>query len=68
MSALDIPAARQLIDGAWVPALDQRELPVLDPANGKAIRPVARGGQADVDAAVAAARRAFPAWAATSPT
>ncbi|MGP4022846.1 aldehyde dehydrogenase family protein [Actinomadura sp. 3N407] len=67
MSVLDIPAARQLVDGAWVPARDQGELPVLDPANSKVIQRIARGGQADVDDAVAAARRAFPGWAATSP-
>ncbi|MEU8800701.1 aldehyde dehydrogenase family protein [Spirillospora sp. NPDC048819] len=67
MSALDIPAARHLVDGAWVPARDQGELPVLDPANSKVIQQIARAGQADVDDAVAAARRAFPGWAATSP-
>ncbi|MFG2087126.1 MULTISPECIES: aldehyde dehydrogenase family protein [unclassified Spirillospora] len=67
MPALEIPAARQLIDGAWVRARDQGELPVLDPANSKAIQQIARAGQADVDDAVAAARRAFPGWAATSP-
>ncbi|MEU8025504.1 aldehyde dehydrogenase family protein [Micromonospora haikouensis] len=68
MADLDIPPARQLIDGAWVAAADQGELPVLDPATRAPIQPVARARAADVDAAVAAARRAFPGWAATSPT
>ena len=34
MADLDIPAARQLIDGAWEAAADGGELPVLDPATG----------------------------------
>ncbi|MFF5261945.1 aldehyde dehydrogenase family protein [Actinomadura viridis] len=68
MSELEIPVARHLIDGAWVPAADKGELPVVDPATGQSIQPVARGGRADVDAAVAAARHAFPGWAATSPS
>ena len=67
MSARGIPAAHQLIDGAWVPTRDEGEIPVLDPANGQVIRHIARGGRADVDAAVGAARKAFPGWAATSP-
>jgi len=39
-------------------------LPVFDPARGTAFAEVARGDAADVDAAVAAATRAAPAWAA----
>ncbi|WP_432974115.1 aldehyde dehydrogenase family protein [Dactylosporangium sp. CA-233914] len=68
MAHLDIPAARQLIDGAWVAACDQGDLSILDPATQQPIQPVARARAADVDLAVAAARRAFPAWAATSPS
>ncbi|WFE29956.1 aldehyde dehydrogenase family protein [Solwaraspora sp. WMMD791] len=68
MADLDIPAARQLIDGAWEAAADGGELPVLDPATRETIQPVARARAADVDRAVAAARRAAPAWAATSPS
>ncbi|MFA1546551.1 aldehyde dehydrogenase [Actinomadura chokoriensis] len=67
MSPLEIPVSRQLIDGAWIPAEDGAGLQVLDPANGRPIQEIARGGEADVDRAVAAARRAFPGWAATSP-
>ncbi|BCJ56983.1 aldehyde dehydrogenase family protein [Micromonospora endophytica] len=68
MADLDIPPARQLIDGSWTPAADGGELPVLDPATREPIQSVARGRATDVDLAVAAARRAFPAWAATSPS
>ncbi|MDG4764666.1 aldehyde dehydrogenase family protein [Solwaraspora sp. WMMD406] len=68
MADLRVPAARQLIDGAWEAAADNGELPVLDPATRQVIQPVARARAADVDRAVAAARRAAPAWAATSPS
>ena len=44
-----------------------RTQPVLDPATGSAITEVVLGGQSDVDAAVAAARAALPAWSAISP-
>ena len=41
-------------------------LEVFDPATGLAFAEVARGSQADVDAAVAAAVAAFPAWSGLS--
>ena len=37
---------------------------VRSPIDGRLLAEVARGGRAEVDAAVEAARRAFPAWAA----
>jgi 5-carboxymethyl-2-hydroxymuconic-semialdehyde dehydrogenase len=39
----------------------------VSPVDGQVIARVARGTAADADAAVAAARSAFPAWAATPP-
>ena len=42
-----------------------RFLDVLSPATGAVMSRVPLGGAAEVDQAVAAARRAFPAWAAT---
>ncbi|MEO6886155.1 MAG: aldehyde dehydrogenase family protein, partial [Jatrophihabitantaceae bacterium] len=68
MAVLEIPAARQLIDGEWTAARNKGELPVIDPATQTVIQPVALAEAADVDDAVAAARRAFPAWAATNPS
>ncbi|MFE6049843.1 aldehyde dehydrogenase [Kitasatospora sp. NPDC056446] len=38
------------------------------PIDGRALAEIARGGQAEADAAVAAATAAFPAWAATPRT
>jgi aldehyde dehydrogenase (NAD+) len=66
MAPLDVPAARQLIDGDWIAARNKGELAVIDPASHEPIQSVALAEAADVDDAVAAARRAFPAWAATS--
>ncbi|WOC12889.1 aldehyde dehydrogenase family protein [Gordonia sp. MP11Mi] len=55
------------IDGQWVaPASGVGSLEVINPATEKAAGTVAIGGSADVDAAVAAARRAFDSWSQTS--
>lgn len=40
--------------------------PVINPANGEKLADVTRGGKADVDAAVAAAGKAFKSWSALS--
>lgn len=49
-----------LIDGKPVVAADS--FPVVNPANGEVFAKVAAGNATHVDAAVAAARAAFPAW------
>ena len=64
MSGLDIPAGQHVIDGAWVAARTGDVLEIIDPATQEAFTTVAAAGADDVGAAVAAARRAFPAWAA----
>lgn len=56
-----------LIDGAWVPAQAGATFATLDPATGQPLCHVAAGDAADVDAAVAAAQRACPAWSALMP-
>jgi len=56
---------RFYIDGEFVGAGAGRDLPVIDPATGRAVAVIALGDAGDVDRAVAAARRAFPGWAAT---
>jgi len=55
------------IDGARTNGRGERRSDVFDPTTGRVARQVALAAQADVDAAVAAARAAFPAWAATPP-
>ncbi|AOZ08770.1 phenylacetaldehyde dehydrogenase StyD [Cupriavidus malaysiensis] len=58
-----------LIDGAWCQAASGETFAVFDPASGSEIARVPAGAQADIDAAVAAARRAFEgaAWRDTLP-
>lgn len=59
---------RLLIDGKWVPALSGRTFPTTDPATGDLLAHIAEGAKEDVDAAVAAARRAFEGpWRKTKP-
>ncbi|MEV4932405.1 aldehyde dehydrogenase family protein [Sphingobium sp. LMA1-1-1.1] len=53
------------IDGAWVELPGAQTLPVIDPSSGESIAEVAAGTSVDLDRAVAAARRAFPAFAAS---
>src|SRR5262245_16448422 len=48
-----------LIDGKWVSAKSGKTFAVNDPSTGREIAQVADCGAQDVDAAVAAARRAF---------
>ena len=55
------------IDGRPHAGAGERRADVFDPAHGAVARKVALAGQAEVDAAVAAARKAFPEWAATTP-
>ncbi|NLD86050.1 MAG: aldehyde dehydrogenase family protein [Actinomycetales bacterium] len=61
---------RLLIDGQWVDAEDGRTFGTYDPATGAEITRVAHGAAADVDKAVAAARRAFDdgAWVNMKPS
>lgn len=47
------------IDGQWTPPVPGATLPVIDPSTGKAFSSIARGRPADIDLAVAAARRAL---------
>jgi len=64
-----LPAAYRLdcayIDGDWMPASGSEMLPVVNPATGQVVAEVKASTAADVDRAVAAARKAFPAFAAS---
>lgn len=55
------------IDGQWGPASSGQVVEVLDPATGRVIATIARGGAGEVDAAVRAAQAAGPAWADCPP-
>lgn len=71
MTNLDsLPKYVNYIDGAFVPPSSGQYFPSENPFSGQAWALVARGNQADVDAAVAAADRAFNsgAWSTFSAT
>ncbi|MFF0965007.1 aldehyde dehydrogenase family protein [Streptomyces sp. NPDC003703] len=55
------------IGGAWRPAPDRAAIEVVNPADEQVVATVPAGTAEDVDAAVRAARAAFPGWAATPP-
>ena len=54
------------IGGKWVDAESGKTYPVFNPATEAEIAQVPLGGKADVDKAVAAARKAFPIWSKKS--
>jgi acyl-CoA reductase-like NAD-dependent aldehyde dehydrogenase len=59
--------ARMLIDGAWVDSASGAMLMVENPARRTPIAAIPRGAKADVDRAVQAAHKAFPAWSKIPP-
>ena len=61
---LDFEPRGLLIGGEWVRAGSGRSITTINPSTGDLIGEVPLAGGADVDAAVAAAKAAFPAWAA----
>ena len=58
-TTMRLPAPKHFIDGAFVDAASGGTINVIDPSTGEAFALIARGGQDDIDRAVAAARSAF---------
>ena len=54
------------IGGRWTKGKSDAGFDVINPATTARLARVTQAGQADVDAAVAAARKAFPVWSALS--
>src|SRR6478735_5684183 len=54
------------IDGAWVDPAVKKTVPVVNPATEEKMYDVAVGSKADVDKAVAAARKAFETFSVTT--
>jgi malonate-semialdehyde dehydrogenase (acetylating)/methylmalonate-semialdehyde dehydrogenase len=55
------------IAGAFTPGASARRQPIFNPATGAVARQVLLASETDVASAVAAAHKAFPAWADSSP-
>lgn len=69
MSEVTLAAARTAqfyIDGQWVDPVSPTWFDMVDPSTERTFGRLAFGNGEDVERAVSAARRAFPAWAATS--
>ncbi|WP_104657621.1 5-carboxymethyl-2-hydroxymuconate semialdehyde dehydrogenase [Ralstonia insidiosa] len=63
MHAVSMDPVKHWIDGRQVDSAER--FITTNPATGEAIAEVASGGEAEINAAVAAAKAAFPAWANT---
>jgi len=61
-AASTLPILSHWINGRPVEVLPEQTGPIYNPATGQVIGRVPRGGASEVDAAVKAARAAFPAW------
>ncbi|HEX3371190.1 MAG TPA: aldehyde dehydrogenase family protein, partial [Candidatus Acidoferrales bacterium] len=58
---------QHFINGAWQAPASGEYFDTLDPSSGEKLAVVAQGSSQDVDAAVQAARAAFPEWRALTP-
>lgn len=67
MTAPAFPATHLFIDGEWIPASERATVDVENPATREVVGTVPVATDADVDRAMAAAARAFPAWRDLSP-
>ncbi|HVM13663.1 MAG TPA: aldehyde dehydrogenase family protein [Egibacteraceae bacterium] len=59
---------QHFIGGSWTLPVQGPTIPVVDPATGEVADEIPAGGQAEADAAVAAARKAAAEWARTPAT
>src|SRR5688500_281027 len=66
-SAFELPDAGLVIDGKIICSSSGGVSTHVNPATGRAQAETPLAGAREVEAAVAAAKRAFPAWRATSP-
>ncbi len=53
------------INGSWVDPVEANDFDVIDPSTEEVCAVISLGSEADTNAAVAAAKAAFPSWAAT---
>ncbi|MFG3050830.1 gamma-aminobutyraldehyde dehydrogenase [Kitasatospora sp. NPDC048239] len=64
----DLRTLRNYINGEFVDAADGRTLDIVDPTTGEVYATSPLSGASDVDAAMAAAAAAFPAWRDATPS
>lgn len=66
--ATAVSTLQHFIDGAFIDASGDQVDTVVNPATGEAIAQAPRATAEEIDRAVEAARRAFPAWSRTTPS
>ncbi|WP_036771242.1 aldehyde dehydrogenase family protein [Photorhabdus australis] len=64
---LPIKSYKMLIGGQWVDSVSKETTKSYNPTTGELLTEYASGNAEDVDLAVSAAKKAFPAWSQTSP-
>jgi 1-pyrroline dehydrogenase len=62
-----VASYKNFVGGEWVEAVGGETMEVLNPATGEVIAEVPRGGEQDVERAVAAAAKALPDWLDKTP-
>ena len=67
MQKYQVEKVKNYVGGEWSLSTSSEWVPVTNPATGDLIGHVPMGNASDVDAAVAAAKKAFPAWSQTPP-
>lgn len=67
MDTIALSTITNLVDGKPSPSTSTRSQPVYNPATGEAAATLPLSTTAELDAAVASAKAAFPAWADTPP-
>ncbi|MEY4763049.1 MAG: hypothetical protein RLZZ200_2905 [Pseudomonadota bacterium] len=64
---MNYPELAMLIDGEWVKGEGRATVPVVNPATEEVLGRLPLATRADLDRALAAAQRAYPAWRAMAP-
>lgn len=64
---LPVKSYKMLIGGQWVDSVSKETTKSYNPTTGELLTEYASGNAEDVDLAVSAAKKAFPAWSQTSP-
>ncbi|MET0457070.1 MAG: aldehyde dehydrogenase family protein, partial [Mycobacterium sp.] len=64
MTSVTVDVTPMLVDGCATFASNGSSIPVYEPASGRLLSRVPRGGQVEISQATAAARRALPGWRA----
>ena len=59
MNSIPFDSSRVFVGGVWRPCASRETLPLFNPSDGSLLAQIARGGAADIDAAVSAAQAAL---------